>query len=673
MRTIPIALIALLQAVATAPARAAVDFAHQIVPLLKAKCAECHTGLKRKGGLSIDTRQKLLQGGENGPALAPGDSAGSLLIKLITTADADDRMPPKGDPLAADQVALLKQWIDQGAGWEPGFSFSPQRRAAPLAPRRVELPAAASDSGENPIDRLLIDYYRKNNVPASVAAAEDRAFIRRASLDLIGLLPEPPKVQAFVADSSPDKRDKLVRSLLADNRNYAEHWISFWNDALRNAYKGTGFIDGGRWQITGWLYQSLYSNKPYNRFVADLLSGAAGAEGFAKGIVWRGVVNASQRPEMQAAQNFSQVFMGINIKCASCHDSFTADWKITDSHALASVFAERPLEIHRCDKPTGQISSVGFYYPELGRIDAAAPRPQRMKQLAAIVTKPDNGRLTRTIVNRLWAALMGRGLVEPVDDMDLAPWSEDLLDWLAWDLAEHGYDLKRTIQLICTSRAYSRPSIGMEDPKNKGFIFRGPVVKRMSAEQFVDSVADVTGVHYKASAGMLVLDGRAQAGQLMAIAPSIGIPMRTRQVNDANAAQKTAAKPVPKKTQTYVDGDDFGKIRASLVDADPLMLALGRPLREQVVTRRDSLATTLQALELTNGSTLDAILKTGARNLLAQGGNPIQRLYQTALCRPPAAAETAAAAELAGNPATAEGVADVLWTVLMLPEFQLIH
>jgi hypothetical protein len=494
---------------------------------------------------------------------------------------------------------------------------------------------------------------------------DDRLFIRRVTLDLIGLLPEPGRVDAFLADADPHKRAKLVDELLSDRRNYAEHWISFWNDALRNAYRGTGFIDGGRAQITGWLYGALHQNLPYDQFVRQLLSAAPGAEGFTKGIVWRGVVNASQRPEMQAAQNFSQVFMGINMKCASCHDSFTSDWKLADSHALASVFADQPLELHRCDKPTGQISAVGFYYPQLGAIDPAAPKAERMRQLAAIVTQPQNGRITRTVVNRLWAALMGRGLVEPVDDMDAEPWSQDVLDWLAWDLAEHGYDLKRTIRLICTSRAYQRPAVGMDDPESRAFVFRGPVVKRMSAEQFVDAVAEVTGVYRKPSAAMLAMDGRAQNGQLVAIAPAVGAAVERKEIENAKNKKK--------QTRVTASARDFDRIRASLDSDDPLMIALGRPLREQVVTRRDSLATTLQALELTNGSTLDAILRQGAGNLLTQGGDLTARVYRDALGRPPTDAERRAAAELTGAPPTAEGLADLLWVVFMLPEFQLIH
>src|SRR5262249_6003766 len=154
----------------------------------------------------------------------------------------------------------------------------------------------------------------------------------------------PQGLQAFVADRRPDKRARLVERLLNDRRRYAEHWLSFWNDALRNDYKGTGYIDGGRQQISNWLYTALFDNLPYDRFVAQLINPApgAGAEGFSKGFTWRGVVNASQSTPMQAAQNISQVFMGVNLKCASCHDSFINDWQLADAYGLAGIYADAP-------------------------------------------------------------------------------------------------------------------------------------------------------------------------------------------------------------------------------------------------------------------------------------------------------------------------------------------
>src|SRR5262249_5110783 len=149
----------------------------------------------------------------------------------------------------------------------------------------------------------------------------------------------------------------------------------------------------------------------------ELISPTPESEGFIKGIKWRGNVNASQVPELQFAQNVAQVFFGINLKCASCHDSFIDNWKLRDSYGLAAVIADRPLELHRCDKPLGEKAVPRFVFAELGSIDAAQPRAKRLEQLAGLVTHSDNGRFTRTIANRLWQRLMGRGIVHPVDVM----------------------------------------------------------------------------------------------------------------------------------------------------------------------------------------------------------------------------------------------------------------
>ena len=194
---------------------------------------------------------------------------------------------------------------------------------------------------------------------------------------------------------------------------------------------------------------------------------------------------------MQAAQSLSQVFLGVDLECASCHDSFINDWKLADSYALANVFANEPLEIHRHHQATGKTAETRFLFPELGEIDAAAPREERMKRLAAIVTSKENGRLARTIVNRLWSRFLGRGLVEPVDEMDGLPWNQELLDWLAADFVEHGYDLRHTMSRILTSRAYRLASVAADPAAQtqQDFSFRGPVRRRLSAEQIADSVS----------------------------------------------------------------------------------------------------------------------------------------------------------------------------------------
>jgi hypothetical protein len=346
------------------------------------------------------------------------------------------------------------------------------------------------------------------------------------------------------------------------------------------------------------------------------------------------------------------VFFGINMKCASCHDSFIDTWKLNDAYGLAAIIADAPLEIHRCDKPTGAMAVPKFLWPELGSIDPNLPKGERLARLAELVTHSDNGRFARTIVNRLWQRLMGRGIVHPVDIMANEPWSEDLLEELAVYLVDHKYDLKALIEHIVSSEAYQSRTVPLKS-ENAGddYVYRGPEVKRMSAEQFFDAVWTIT-----------------HTGPTRPDAPIKPASARTKGKDRARAEAKKKAD-APSGTVL---------VRASMVKSNPLMRSLGRPNREQVVTIRGDVLTTLQALDLSNGQVLaDAVAQGAAKLLKANPGltteERVEALYLQALCRPPTAAERASAVELVGDPATPERLSDLLWVIFVLPEFQLIR
>src|SRR5262249_35660464 len=161
------------------------------------------------------------------------------------------------------------------------------------------------------------------------------------------------------------------------------------------------------------------------------------------------------------------------LKCASCHDSFVNDFSLADAYGLASIYADEPLELVHCDKPTGKKAELKFIYPELGDIAVTTNKPARLKQLAQLITSRQDARLTRTLVNRLWQRFMGRGLVEPVDDMEKPAWNPDLLDWLAEDFSEHNYDVRFLIQRIVTSRTYQLPAVNLDNQNTQEYVFRG--------------------------------------------------------------------------------------------------------------------------------------------------------------------------------------------------------
>ena len=792
----------------TAPLAAAeIDFAHEVVPVLKQHCGKCHTGDQKKGGLSLNTRETTLVGGESGKVVVSGKSAESELIKRLLSDDPDVKMPPEGPRVPAEKIALLKAWIDAGLPWERGFTLGQRPYEPPLKPRRPEL-SAATDGRTHPVDRIIDAYFSTKKVPRP-ADIDDATFARRVHLDLIGLLQEPEELDKFLADKSADKRTRLVRELLSRDIQYAEHWLTFWNDLLRNDYTGTGFITGGRKQITKWLYQALVTNKPYDQFARELIAPPTqDSVGFGEGIRWRGEVSAGQTVEIQFAQSVGQSFLGINLKCASCHDSFIDRWTLDESYGLAAVFSQRPLDIHRCDKPVGRQAQAAWLFPELGQIDAKAPQPERLKQLAALMTHPENGRFPRTIVNRLWHRLVGRGLVHPTDAMQTEPWNTDLLDFLASDLVEKQYDLKQTMELIVTSQAYQGASqIVTQTTDDAGYVYAGPRAKRLTAEQFMDAVWQLTesapsrydaqiirgkpatnsttqppltgkwiwgyadthtspadetfafkttwdlkAVPQQAVAVItcdnsyvLSINGaRVEAGDNWEQPQAILITSRlkagpneivivgknggaspnaaglfcefqartadgetlslgtnetwscSKTLPDGNGKYQTpptdwqpaalvshpavwATRLDPVIASLLVQATQSGNlmVRASLVKCDFLMKSLGRPNRDQIVSVRPEMLTTLEAIDLSNGETLADILNRGAKKLLARSWDSPQHfatwLWRFAISRDPTPQELEALTAALGDKLTEQGIEDALWAAIMLPEFQLVR
>lgn len=598
----------------------AVSFEHDIHPLIAARCFACHGGDRAQGRFSMATREAILEGGAMGEAVVLGDSAASYLIELVAGLDPDLPMPPDGPALTDEEVGLLRRWIDDGMPWE--FTFGRLGVHSPTELRAVQVPRVYG----HPVDMLLAPYFREHGV-ARPQLIDDRTFIRRATLDIIGLLPTPAQVAAFEADPAPDKRARLVRTLLDDDLNYAEHWMTFWNDALRNDFVGTGYIDGGRRQITGWLWNALATNMPYDEFVAGLVNPTSEAEGFINGIVWRGVTNASEAVPIQAANSVAQVFLGINLKCASCHDSFVDHWTLKDAYGLAAAFSDEPLELVRCDVAQGVTAEPAFLWAEVGTIDAAEDLLRRREQVAELVTAPDNGWFARAIVNRLWASFYGRGIVEPLEQLEAMPWHGELMDWLAQDFIDHGYDVKHLIERMLTAEVYQWPAVDIEEGRD--FVFTGPRVKRLAAEQFLDALAQVTGTW-------------------------------------------------PENAHFHAPNLEGRPIRAWRTVADTLMVALGRPNREQIILRREEDATTLQALEMTNGDPLYDRLEAAAHALAADpafagNGALTAALFERAFQRSPQPIEVAIADELLTTTGDDSALADLLWILALSPEFQYIQ
>ncbi|WP_114748041.1 PSD1 and planctomycete cytochrome C domain-containing protein [Pleomorphovibrio marinus] len=609
----------------------------QVRAVFAHNCYNCHSAAKIKGELRLDGKEHVFKGGESGEVIVPGDTKNSELIRRINLpASHKDAMPSKGKTLGSDEKALIAFWVEQGAPWPEAAESQSVFRVAELAPRNPPLPTSKNGL-ENPVDLWVNDYFDKNGLDWG-DPVDDKTFLRRIYLDVLGVLPSPTDYADFQDDPAPNKREAWVAKLLSRNDDYAMHWLTFWNDALRNDYTGTGYITKGRYAITDWLYTSIRDNKRYDQFVKELLNPGEESKGFIEGIRWRGDVNASQVTEMQAAQNVGQVILGLNLKCASCHDSFISDWKLEEAYAFANIFADTTLEVSRCDKPLGKKAKTKILWEELGEIDSAANRPEKLRQLAENLVQPSNGRMYRTLVNRVWKQLMGRGMVEPVDEMDNEPWSQDLLDWLAYDFVENGYNIKDLIYKIATSKVYQLSSVGYEDPLflvDEDFEFEGAIRRRLTAEQFSDAISQV-------------------------IYPVF---------------DEEAIKFDPFELTKQEEGRlEF--VRASLVANNDFLKALGRPSREVVSTSRDSQANLLQALELTNGVKLNNALKNGAEKWITQYGDKdilIHESYRQLFGRDPLQREFQVASEVLSETPKVEEVQDLFWALLLTPEFQIIY
>jgi Protein of unknown function (DUF1549)/Protein of unknown function (DUF1553)/Planctomycete cytochrome C len=567
-----------------------IDFARQIQPIINDRCLECHSQDKRKGGLSLASYADALDGGRNGPAIRPGNAARSILIHRLTGA-VEPQMPKDKDPLTPAEIALIRHWIDQGARRTATSAPAPQPWEAPLALTLPAVPRVTWTAWDAPLDRLVAKYLAERT-KAEPTLVSDALFARRVYLDVWGLLPTPQQLQHFVDDVTPGKRAALVTTLLADDQKYAEHWMSFWNDLLRNEDGVTYFSESAsRKSITDWLFASLTSNMPYDQFVTRLINpkDPGDPDGFLVGVNWRGETSAAVTPWMQASQNTAQIFLGINLKCNACHDSFVSKWKLKDAYSLAAYFSPEPaLQMYRCDVALNRFAEPDFLFPELTRKPATPSLADRRAAAASIFTDRRMGRMPRTLVNRIWQRLLGRGLVANADEMDGVPWSSDVLDWLASDFVEHDYDVKRLIGTILSSRAYALPAVTRTgEPAARGYLFAGPEVRRLTAEQFADAIGEITG------------------------------EWNTYQARAASSPSSTPARPpsAPPPSMSATSGV-YG--REWRVASSSLSRALGRPIRDQVTSTRAVHATTPQALELVNGELLTRSLSRAARRMLGE-------------------------------------------------------
>jgi hypothetical protein len=492
-------------------------FERKIRPILAGSCFKCHGGERTSAKLRVDSRAALMKGGRSGPALAPGDSDKSLLVKVLLPAKEKDalHMPP-GKQLPADVAANFALWVKQGAPWPasvPARSFEVAKHWAFQPVRDVMLP---NQPYAHPIDRFAAAEWQRRGLTPN-GRANRRTLIRRATFDLLGLPPTPDEIAAFESDESPAAFTKLIDRLLA-SPHYGERWGRHWLDVVRyadTAGETADFPVPDAWRYRNWVIAAFNRDKPYDRFVREQLAGDLLAQQLPPDappaqrqelLVATGYIAVARRfgYDIQADHHLTiedtldvlgKSVLGLTIGCARCHDHKYDPVSTQDYYALFGIFDSTRYPYSGCEKtrtprdmivlPTGgQAYAVADAKPHNVAIhlrgDPKTPGevvPRRFLELfgGQPLEAPDksSGRLqladwlvgpgqpltARVMVNRIWQHHFGVGLVKTPNDFGTRgekPSHPELLDYLARRFIDSGWSIKAMHRLIMSSDAYQR-------------------------------------------------------------------------------------------------------------------------------------------------------------------------------------------------------------------------
>ncbi len=399
------------------------------------------------------------------------------------------------------EAAILVRYLDQRATVQ--LAFVPAR----LHFAWQEIPE------RNYIDHHVLAKLRALRILPSPLCS-DSVFLRRAYLDALGILPTPEEVRSFLSDSRPDKRTRLIDQLL-ERPEFADFWALKWSDLLRNEEKA---LDRKGVQIFHhWIRQWIAEGKPLNEFARQLIASRGSTYRHPPANFYRALRDPRTRAETTA-----QVFLGIRLQCAGCHNHPFDRWTQDDYHRLAAFFARvsyKIVENRRSDRldehefdgeqivwlarqgevkqpRTGQTMKPQFLGVSNTDLRSDA---DRLEALADWIARPDNPFFARAQVNRIWYHLMGRGIVDPIDDFRPSnpPANGPLLEALEKDFVAHRFDLRYLVRTIMNSRAYQLSAVPNETNRDDEANFSHALVRPLQAEQVLDALAQVTAVPVK--------------------------------------------------------------------------------------------------------------------------------------------------------------------------------
>ncbi len=465
----------------------------------------------------------------------------------------------------------------------------------------------------------------------------DEVFLRRATIDITGLLPTPEEYTEFMADTSPDKRAVLVDRLLG-RKEFSEIWAMKWASLLLVKSGGVNNVQVKPvFLYANWLTNQIAGNVPIDKIVRELL-GASG------GTFRNPPTNFFyvERDNLKLAENVAQVFMGIRTQCAQCHNHPFDRWTMDDYYSFAACFSQIGRKEGEDYRETIVFNSGGgeVNHPVGNRPMPpkflGGPQPDvngkdRREVLAAWLASPENPYFATSIANRVWAHFFGIGIVEPVDDIRVSnpPTNPELFEALGKKLTEYNYDFKRLVRDVCLSQTYQRASERNESNKDDEKNFAHSRIRRIPAESALDCISQVTSTKEKFQ----------------------GLPLGARAVQIADGAV----------------GNFF-------------LTAFGRSARTTVCACEATTDPTLsQALHLINGDTVERKMAEGRllETLLEAGKTPaevIEQIYIRCLGRKPAAEELPKLLALVpGTDDAKPALNDIFWAVLNSREFLFNH